>query len=206
MKKRKSDEVQILTRPELLLRINSMPNLRNKALACFIYLTGCRISEVLGTMKTYTKYEGSGKDKVKLGIEKVTLLGMTKENIEINLVHNIIWVHNVPCLKRREKIPRRTIPIIINQEAGFVEPFLEYYNTLQPGQKLFDISRVHAWRIMYKNLGLYNHFLIHERCTHLTVQKNFTALDLMKFRGWSSTLLASTYAHLNSQDLAEKMR
>jgi len=224
-KKRKIDELDIIPKPELLAminRINSTTKLRDKALVAFIYLTGCRISEILGTKKQSNKYRKEDiknkvpyKDRIPIRKEEYKVPPLKKENIEVNLQDDIIRVYNVICLKRKFENHRRTIPIIISQEKPFVDIFLNWYNTLEEGQVIFKMNRQRAWQIVNRNMilkrddreiKLFNHFLIHERCSHLAAHKNFSPLDLQKFRGWRDTSQAAVYAHLNTEDIANKMR
>ena len=224
-KKRKIDALDIIPKPELLAMIhsiNSSTKVRDKALVAFVYLTGARISEILGTIKCSSKYKKSDiskgtpyKIREPLKREEYKVEPLKKESVEVNFEDDIIRVYNVICLKRKFENIRRTIPIIISQERPFVDIFLKYYNTLEDGQPLFKINRQRAWQIMNKNMvkkidgkevRLFNHFMIHERCSHLAAQKNFNPLDLQKFRGWRNTSQASVYAHLNTEDLANKMR
>jgi len=204
--KRKSEEMNVLNRPQLLMKINDMLNDRNKALASFIYLTGARISEILGTKKTIKHYKGKGKDRILEREETIIIDPLKKENIEIIPDKDILLVHQVSCLKHKYSVPRRTIPIVISKEKEFVDIFLHYFNGVGVGKPLFNISRQRAWQIINKELRLYNHFLIHERSTHLVTHHNFTDLHLKEFRGWSDSRPASIYTHLSWQDLANKMR
>lgn len=192
--KRKIETFKILNRPELLYELNKMERLRDKALAAFLYLSGCRISEVLGCKK-----------KMPDGTIQV-IEPLRKESIEILPDEDLIVIHNVPCLKRRNECPRRNIPVIPSQEPGFIQLFLAWHSTLKPGARLFKINRQRAWQILNQRMGIYNHFLVHERCTHLVVNKNFTDVDLKQFRGWKTTNVAAVYTHLNYRDIANKMR
>ena len=192
--KRKSEELEIINRQQLIYQLDRIENPKHKALIAFIYLTGARISEVLGMKKTF------------MDGRNIIIEPLTKESIEVLPEQDLVLVHNVACLKRKTNLPRRNIPIIMSQETPIIDIFLLYHNSLIPGSPLFDISRQHAWRIVNKNLGSYTHFLIHTRCTHLVTKKGFTDTDLMRFRGWKNTLMASTYTHLNYMDIANKMR
>lgn len=224
-KKRRIDSVDIISRPELLAiihKIDSNTKHRDKALVSFIYMSGCRISEILGTLKISNKYRKEDiknkvpyKERIPIKKEEYKVQPLRKENIEINEADDIIRIYNVICLKRKFENHRRIIPIIISQEKEFVDIFLSYYNMLEEGQPLFKINRQRAWQIINKNMvkyvdgkeiRLFNHFLIHERCSHLAAHKNFSPLDLQKFRGWRDTSQASVYAHLNTEDIANKMR
>jgi hypothetical protein len=136
--------------------------------------------------------------------ESREIKGLTKESIEFIGDNNLMLVHNVPNLKRSQNVPRRTIPIYIPKVRDFYEMFIKHYNTLSPGSALFDITRQRAWQIIKEESNLFNHFFIHERTTHLVANEGFTDLDLMHYRGWSSTMPARFYTHLNWQALARK--
>ena len=105
----------------------------------------------------------------------------------------------------KKDVPKRIIPIVISKEIDFVKLFMDYWVTLIPGEVIFKMTRQNAWKIINRELKLYNHFLIHERCTHLVTSQAFTDLDLKQFRGWTDTRPASIYTHLKWQDLAKKM-
>lgn len=211
-KKRKAGDMDILNRPQLLEKIKSMTNTRNRALASFIYLTGARISEILGTKKFIKHYKIIGKDNNGKNIkqlertEEVDIPPLKKENIEVLEDKNLILVHQVACLKHKTDIPKRTIPIVISKDIEFIKLFMDHWVTLLPTMLLFRMTRQNAWRIINKELKLYNHFLIHERCTHLVTSQAFTDLDLKQFRGWTDARPASIYTHLKWQDIAEKMK
>lgn len=193
-KKRIPQEMETLTKKDMIRLIDRIPNKRDKALASFIYLTGCRISEILGTKKVLQ----NGKEYI--------IKPLATSNIEIIHKNDLILVHNVACLKHKTGLKYRNIPIVISQEGELVDNFLQYFANLQPNSPLFPIKRQRAWQIIKKELGLFNHYLIHQRCTYLATEKNFTEMDLKQFRGWSTTQMASTYTHLKYIDVANKMR
>lgn len=214
--RRKVEAEELIPAPKLLYIIDTkLNNLRDKALASFLYMSGCRISEILGTTKTIKHYIKE-KGKFILDLEGMRAYNpeentitkvkpLTKESIEIKPEIALMLIHDVPCLKRREDIPKRYIPVYIPKVRAFFEIFMQYYKTLQPGQPLFSITRQRAWQIMKSKLGLFNHFFIHNRTTHLVVHDGFSDQDLKQYRGWSSTLPATSYVHMRWQDLARKM-
>lgn len=208
-KKTKTLELDIMSRPQLIYGISQMDNDRDKALASFIYLTGARISEIVGTTKTLKKYEGKGDKRTIIDEKEVVFPPLKKENIEINLEEDIMLVHQVPCLKRKD-IVKRIIPVIISKEKELFDVFYTWFKVLDPGEILFDMTRQRAWQIINQlelgDMKLFPHYLIHNRCTNLVKEKGFSDLDLKQFRGWSDTRPASVYTHLNWRDLAKKMR
>lgn len=193
-KKRIPQEMETITQERMVTIINGIPNDRNKALASFIYLTGCRISEILGTTKTLK----NGKQYI--------INPLKTSNVEIIHKNDMVLIHNVACLKHKTGLKYRNIPIIMSAEKELLDNFLYYYSSLPVGAPLFKFKRQRAWQIIKKELGLFNHYLIHQRCTYLATEKNFSEMDLKQFRGWSTTQMASTYTHLKYTDVANKMR
>ena len=196
------DEVKRITRQTLLNKIAGIRSTRDQALIAFIYLTGCRISEVLGETKHIKKRDKETKEVIE--VKDVIVQPLIKEDIE-KIGEDIILVKNVPCLKRRAKVPTRDIPLKISSDKDFIKIFLEHYNKVPNGEALFKITRQRAWQIINKELGVFNHFLIHQRCTELVRHKQFTDIYLKMFRGWKDTRPAEIYTHLNWQDLANKL-
>lgn len=193
--------------PQLLLyTIQQLSNQRDAALVAFIYLTGCRISEILGKKKVIPIYEGKGKERLKVSAKEVIILPLKYEDV-VQFNEEIILIQNIPCLKYRNTVPRRNTPLKLNSadDKPFIDIFMSYYRTLQPGATLFDMSRQRAWQIVNKKLGVFTHYLIHERCTELVTKRGLTDLYLKQLRGWKDTRPAGIYAHLNWQDLAEKL-
>lgn len=193
------------TPPQLLVTLQAMDNQRDAALCAFIYLTGCRISEIVGKEKVIPIYKKNEEGKRELiGEKRITIPPLYKENVN-HEEEDVLLVTNVSCLKRRDGVPKRNIPIRISSDRGFVELFIDYYNGLPNGSPLFPITRQRAWQIVNKKLGLYTHYLIHERCTYLVTKKGLTDMHLKQLRGWSDTKPAQAYVHLRWQDLADKI-
>ena len=210
--KQKVETKDIIPKPMLIYKIRQMDSLRDRALACFIYMSGCRISEIVGTtkiVKHYIKEKGryvtdENNKWIYDGFHEIEIKPLQKESIEYMEDKKVMLIHNVPCLKRLTELPKRNIPVFIPIVPEFFEIFWQYYKTLKDGGLLFPITRERAWQILKKKMGLYSHFLIHERLTHFTSQNDLSDQDLKLFRGWSSTVPATSYVHLRWQDLARK--
>jgi len=196
---------QVMGRQELIERINLIKTPMNKALISFLYLSGCRISEVVGTKKVIKKYKKEGKVKTLIDTIHIEVPPIYKEDIEYIPEQEMLLVTNAPCLKRRDGVPRRIIPIKYTKEPELFNNFIAYYNSLPVLEPLFSITRQRAWQIVKKELKQFNHYLTHSRCTHLVTRNNFTDADLKQFRGWASTAPATIYTHLRWQDIAKKM-
>lgn len=205
-----------IERWEIIKRIQEVKRLRDQALLSFIYLTGCRIQEVVyyrkeknphrQVVKKIEQEDGSIKRiKVHEPIEQTQVLGEPIKKRQLEIKNNLILIHDVRCLKRKQK-KYRTIPIVIrDQEIDFINIIQKYIKTLEPEEPLFSINRRRAFAIA-ENAGFYLHYLRHLRATHLAVHDGFNTEELKKFFGWTDANTATNYVHLDVRDLANKMR
>jgi len=176
MKKRNPKEMPLMDKEELLSALNILEKTRDRALVSSLYLTGARISEIVRKLR--------------------------KNQIKIR--GKFLIVEGVPILKRREKeFLKRNIPINMEKERPFVNIFLRWYESC-PTPILFNISRIHAWRIINK-VGLFPHYLRHLRLSHLVTEYGFNSSELRHFTGWKEETTASWYVHLRTEDLMRKM-
>lgn len=168
---------------------------RDRALFCFLYLTGARVEEVV-------------RGKKKLGVKKKDL-----ELVKID--GKDFLVVSLYTLKNR-KHPIRKVPIPIEKEGELVKYILDYVKNLNGSDYLFPFTKQRAWQIVRFILIKFkkrsnnkfmnaNHFLRHCRLTHLVTIYDFTDQDLVKFAGWGSSAPAAVYSHLRFKDLARKM-
>lgn len=174
-----------------------------RALFYLLYLSGGRVSEVLSIRKRDLTIKEAGLDEV-----SVILL---------------------PTLKTRQQQIVREIPIGSSEtELAMLKEIEAYAAPKHPEDKLFDWGRhgrKRAWRVLHKlstgvqathpvtreiitidEYKLYPHFLRHARLTHLAQQYGFNAVELMKFAGWSTPSLASTYINTDWKLFYKKMR
>jgi site-specific recombinase XerD len=168
---------------------------RDRALFCFLYLTGARVEEVV-----------MGKKKV----------GVKKKDLELVKVgRKDFLVVSLYTLKNR-KHPIRKVPIPVKREGVLTKYVLDYVEKLNSENYLFPFTKQRAWQIIRFILDKYkresknkfmnaNHFLRHCRLTHLVTIYDFTDQDLVRFAGWSSSMPAVVYSHLRFKDLAKKM-
>lgn len=186
-----------LDRYEILHNIRQARNPRDKALIATLYLTACRIEELL-------KYKHYRLD--------ITGQPVKKEQIEIR--GDEIIFRNIRCLKltrtrngvKEQRAQVRNIPIIINAlEQPLINYLTDYIKTLALEDPLFNITRWRAYQIL-SQIGIYPHLLRHARLTHLAVDYDFGEAQLRHFTGWSTSNTAKHYTHLNIGDLLSKMR
>jgi len=211
------------------IRAISKPEFR--ALASFLYLTGCRISEVL-------PYQGKSDWEHKEGIKKhqVTLDPSRPNAVNISAVR---------CLKRRiyrqkketytddklkervrfvadtnrrtdKKTRYREIGFSIGpQEQPFWDTFWEYASQLPSDAVLFPYTRYQAYRaiaqrtytnpdgsVTIKKGGQINpHAIRHQRFSHFVKVYKLHPQQLRKQAGWASSLTADKYVNTSTEDL-----
>ena len=182
--KKKTAETDLISRNEfiyLLQNIQSYNPLRDRAMICMLYVTGCRVSELVQQVKKYD-----------LDIQEIR---GTK----------FLIINNVWCLKRKAPI-KRNIPICIEKEQEFMKYIYDYVVDLDPGDILFPISRQHAYNIVRKFKDeAFPHYFRHLRLTNLAKDYGFNSAELRQYTGWTDDKPASHYVHLNWKDTAKKM-
>lgn len=169
---------------------------RGRLLLYWLYLTGHRVTEALTTRR-----------------RDVTL--QTKEGKNFMVVRT-------KTLKNRNQ-PLRFLPIPFDgNEKQIVDYVWSHIDHLSHDFLIFsNISRTNAWNITTKvdtpvlminpktrnvferDMPLNPHYMRHCRASHLVMFDNYDIYKLMVFFGWQSATMATIYASLNWQTLAE---
>lgn len=138
---------------EYKTRVNHY-HLRDKALMCLLYLTTCRVSEIVrGLVEVGEK---GAKIMCKLG-------SITKD--QFNFEEDFIKVRDVRIVKRDvmtvEDYPKRREIALprVGDLAIFTETIEQYLNTLNPEEELFKFGPCRAWQIVNHVTGEMNHYL-----------------------------------------------
>lgn len=208
--KSQDEGLPILERYEILERIDKLELDRDKAMVAFLYLTACRVSEVVRyiiekNLKRQVVKNRKSKDGKMLDapILKREYKGRSILKKQIEMRGNTLVISSVRSLKRRRYLPR-AIPIIISKERKFVKILFDYIDPLDDEAELWPITRQRAYQIL-SEVGMFNHYLRHIRLTHMVTDYDFTAAELKKFVNWSSSTSADSYVHLDVKDLIAKM-
>jgi len=201
IRKQNNNQIPNLYRYQIIEAINKQGDLRYRALIAFLYLTGCRVSEVV-------KYKKNPQPKKK-GMppkDDSRIIGEPIRKKHVELRDNHIIVLTVRTLKQRKLKQYRNIPIPKNTlENSFIKEFMAYYDSItDPETYLFNFTRVRAWQILQKS-NLFCHWLRHARTTHLVQDYDFSVPQLQQFFGWTKADTPTHYVHLNVKNLLDKM-
>lgn len=189
---------EILSQSEILHILKTMPEhknrLRDQALISILYLTGSRISEIVG-------------QRVKTGGYKVE--PVTKKQIRYFPYKNrdFLIFEQVPILKRRMKggkIPRKTVPVPMVMEKEFCDYIINWAKTKATEDYMFKMTAQRAWQLVKLHFpAKYPHYFRHIRTTHL-VKMGMPLTDVKKMIGWSDMNSAAVYEHLGIDYLVDK--
>jgi integrase len=187
---------------------NTKNTKRDSAFIAFLYLTGARISEVLGLRSLMDNSE------LTPAIRKKQIVKEYSET-EPDKIRYII-IKDMPVLKRRAKkainlarnevmnYPVRNCLIPYEKEKhiwAFVERHLD---TLHEDDRLFNFRRSRGWKIINEFSEAFPHFFRHLRGTHLVNNYNFSTIELQTFYNWSTPMMSSKYIHTNESLLRNK--
>lgn len=154
--------------------IENIADSTTKAIVCFLYASGGRVSEANQ-------------------VEKKDLTTQTIKGKEY-LIIRIITLK-----KRKQKYVYRQVPVPL-KEKWLVEPILSYTRARDDGI-LFPLHRATIYKLCIKATGFNPHGFRKLRATHLSQMNRFTDQQLVRFFGWSDSRPASIYSKLNLEDI-----
>lgn len=178
---------------------------RDCALVALLFLTGARISELVGTKNRDIK-----------GAYKVEPLRRHQIEIGTQAGIKIIMIRDIPILKKKLKerqtlagdyvsgYPLRTVKLPYDAEKDFIWYIEKYLDMIpnDPDYILFPIGKGRALQIMYRYFGrTFNHFWRHCRATDVSSYYGFSQIATKLFFKWSSTQQAERYTHITEDEL-----
>jgi len=192
----------------------------HQALFILTYLTAGRISEIVRRNFLYKNiYKTSVEFSHKLGcdVRKIVRNNKTpvverREKIVINYPgickHNLEFkdVSGKPILeigmanRKNRNFKRKYIPVPVNKEQDLLKILMDYVETLEEKQPLFNFGVSKARKLLSKT-GMNPHFLRDIRLTHMVTVYDFNAFQLVKFAGWQTIAPAEYYIRISTKDL-----
>jgi len=202
--------------PERMLQITkSIENLTLRSLVALLYITGCRVSEIVRYEKLWFEREeyideitGKKKKRVLWKTRKVvaSLPSIKRNQIRYedrgDRTFLVITVRNLKNRKTNEKSIPFSTSRTINQE--FLKIIDDYTETLGSDDEMFPYSRPQIEYKLKKLLPFNIHYIRDIRATHLYVLCNLKEEELKRAMGWSDLRPADRYVNLRWEDFASK--
>lgn len=194
-KKRKIEDINDPPKEELY---NNIINIKEpyRSYIAFLYLTGNRVSEVLG-IPHKEKERNTSKDFI---VEPIR-----KYHIEINSSQTImrVWART---LKRKERPQHYYVARIdTEEEKRYFEIIYNHLLNIKPEEYPWNFSRYKAWRYCNLATKIPPHKLRGLRATRDAVEFELDAIDLKQKFNWSSPNMAFHYASKSSHDIENKL-
>jgi site-specific recombinase XerD len=191
--------------------MNDIANPITRALAATLYLTGSRITEIVGGMGVYhNKKTGA--------VIKHPIHGLRPKNIEQfcdPVTGDTLWMFNkLQVLKRKREVPERNV-YVAPQDNDVMQIVLDYARDKPVEERLFKFTRQHAWMLMINAFGkekkgrlrepLWNHFFRHAHATHRMKEQDFDVLTLVNEMKWKSMDQAQKYVKVADAEIRAKL-
>lgn len=159
-------------------KFDTIKNLKHKAFIGILYLSACRISELLGTREY-----------------KNPITGLIRSQIKYEVLEgqSVILLQEVTTLKVRDSQSVRNIAIKYKGNEKLIGPFLEYIKSLEPESTVFSFSRKTGYNYVRRYLGLFPHYLRHLRLMEYATDYEFTDLELRSVTGWRNAQMSARY-------------
>ena len=200
---------------DILIMASKIDDIRDRALFCVLYLTACRIEEVVryqkrqwGIKKVIIIKEGYKPKKViKQDYKNLTKIGILHSGIKKEDIKEVT-LKNIPCvqfilrnLKHREK-KIKIIPIRLDNEINkklwyFIRTYIQ---VLEDWRELFPFENRNGERILNK-INWNPHSLRKARLTHLYRYEGYNDHDLMNYAGWTDARPSKDYIKSTPEDL-----
>lgn len=156
------NRIKELSYPRIKHIINTIPDLRTRAMVAVQYALACRAGELV----SYTHSDG------------VDTPGLLKSNI-VN--QKGLYVCNVPNFKNAKRLFKK--PYISPKETFLFDPFRAWLDVC--GEQVFPL-RISRYRSLVEEVlpvGFASHSLRHSRATHLAEVFGFNAYQIQAFLG-----------------------
>lgn len=191
---------KIGTSQDIKNKIKSMPTPKTRALAATLYLTGSRITEIVGGESKY-------KDKKTGETKKRRVKGFRPEMLVKNIVDGVdVWrFEALEVLKKRKRIDTRTA-VVVPWLNDLVQVILDYIKEsgIPANERVFKMTRQGAWKMIVeanKNDPLWCHYFRHAHVTQLLKEGKMNHVMVGKEMRWDNISHLSTYAKYDVSDI-----
>lgn len=193
VKRRNPQHMEIVPQEVVLEKIQNIQNPRNRALAAILYLSGARVTEIVGRLEKGSVITYSVPPLKRKEIKLYELSG-----------EKIVLLENIRVIKGKQ-LRYRTTPHPVTKEGKFLECAKEHLDSLTPEDIVFKMKRGTAHYLIKKETGYFPHYLRHLRASHLVLNYGFGQHDLMEYFRWEGVNMPNKYVHLRPVDLINKM-
>lgn len=194
-KKRSIESIDDPMKDELYVKIFKMAE-PVRSLAAFLYLTGNRVSEVIGIPAA---------DNPDRDLESWVNRPLRKYDVEVTPNWTMMRV-KARTLKRKGR-PTHTYVcrVDLEEEKRYFRLVYYYLISKQDEEYLWNFSRYRAWKEINRATGLPPHKLRGLRATRDAVVFELDAIDLKNKFNWSNPAMAFHYASKSSHNIEEKL-
>jgi len=169
---------------ELVSMVNECKEPRVKALFSILYLTGCRISEILA--KKGTDFQGD-------------FQGLTPKQVAFDYIEGkeVVYIRTPNRKNKNRTSKRQPIPLI--KEKELYKFVYDYIKGKEPTRPIFDFGIRRARQLLLKHFKFNPHFIRHIRLSHLVIHYDFNEQALVRFAGWSDGRPSKHYIEMNDK-------
>lgn len=185
---------QVPSEEHLKIILKQCNDLRTKALASILYLTGARIGEIVKKIK-------------------MDHFHVSEENGQ-----QYVIINGLHALKKRDPTKTRRESIIINprKDAYFWNIIKAYFETIKNkgeflfnfkqrrGRQLINTLKIYYYEAYGPSNRMWPHLLRHIRAQHLVDEKKYGMHYLKAFFNWSDLRPAETYTKIGFRHLMER--
>jgi hypothetical protein len=160
--------------------LNPSRDINLRALLSIMWYIGPRASEIVGdTPHRYETKQGSK--------QSAAINGLLKE--DVSLFENELMID----YKQTRKHGTRGEPFFLPLELPGVDAIIEAWQKTEPGQRIFPLSKTHAWRLIQQITGLYPHYFRLHRATSFALDPRTSLLELQTWFRWARPSTAASY-------------
>jgi len=164
-----------------------------RCLVGLCYLTGGRISEIIGSNRYHRNMDAIKRNQFQIDtidghkILKITIRTLKKRGENKNTSFRVI-----------------PIPLDIQINKEILRLIWSYIKEFNPQEELFDFKYTKALRIIKKNTGWNPHWIRHIRTTHLLSVYRFKEEKVRIYMGWSDLRPLARYSELKWVDIVSE--